>query len=40
MHGTIIRSGVTGGGKEELEKWSECSARTTFCWKEIKVKER
>ena len=21
MHGTVLRSGVTGGGKEELEKW-------------------
>ena len=21
MHRTVLRSGVTGGGKEELEKW-------------------
>ena len=27
MHGTILKSGVTGGGKEELEKWSGWSIR-------------
>ena len=33
MHGIVIRSGVTGGGKEELEKWSRWSVRTSICWK-------
>ena len=33
MHGIVLRSSVTGGGKKELEKWSGWSVRTSIYWK-------